>query len=100
MDLFCIECTLQFDKKYAFDLHLSSEHKEKTVLKSKHVFSEDHVVDTSLKCCTCNLLFKTKQKLKRHIDSVHERKNGNKCNICDASFVGKGDNPLCGQSHN
>ena len=49
MDLFCIECTLQFDKKYAFDLHLSSEHKEKTVLKSKHVFSEDHVVDTSLK---------------------------------------------------
>ena len=89
MDLFCIECNLKFDKKYVFDLHLSSEHGEKIELKSEHVFTEDHVVDTSLKCGTCNSLFNTKQKLKKHIDSVHERKNRNKCNFCGASFVGK-----------
>ena len=59
MDLFCIECNLQFDKKYVFDLHLSSEHGDKIELKSEHVFSEDHVVDTSP-------LFNTKQKLKKH----------------------------------
>ena len=33
MDLFCEKCTLQFDKKYVFDLHLSLVHGEKVKVK-------------------------------------------------------------------
>ena len=82
-------------------MHLSLVHGKKIELMieenhqmpktSEQVFSEDHVVDTRLKCGTCDSLFKTKQYLKKHIDSVHERKKHVKCNVCDASFVGKGE---------
>ena len=103
MDLFCNRCTLQFNKKYVFDLHLSLIHGEKMTVKveppiteeniqelrtSEQVFS-DHVVDTGLKCNTCYSIFKTKQNLNRHVTSVHEEKKPFKCKICDAIFSSK-----------
>ena len=101
--LFCEECSLQFGKKYVFDLHLSLVHGEKMTVKveppitkeniqelrtSEQVFS-DHVMDTGLKCNRCYSIFKTKHNLKIHIDSVHEGKKPFQCNICDASFTTK-----------
>ena len=103
MDMFCNKCTLQFDKKYVFDLHLSLVHGEKIEIKnesleceemfkepetSEKVFS-DCVVDTIFKCNICNLLLKTKRNLKRHIESVHEGKKPFKCNTCDVNFAAK-----------
>ena len=62
---------MQFDEKYVFNMHLSLVHGKKIELMieenhqmpktSEQVFSEDHVVDTRLKCGTCDSLFKTKQ---------------------------------------
>ena len=105
MDMFCNKCTLQFDKKYVFDLHLLLVHGEKmaevkveTLISGDH-FQEpqacepvfpDHVVDTGLKCKTCNSLFKTKYQLKIHTESVHEGKKPFKCKICDARFTENG----------
>ena len=109
MDFFCNKCSLQFGKKYVFDLHLSLVHGEKMEVKiepliSKENFQEpktseqvlsDHVVDTSLgdtglKCTICYSIFKTKRNLKRHIDAVHESKKPFKRNVCDARFSQKG----------
>ena len=103
MDLFCNKCSLQFGKKYVFDLHLSLVHGEKMEVKIEPLISEenfqepktseqvvsDHVVDTGLKCTICYSIFKTKQNLKKHIDGVHEGKKPFKCDVCDASFSQK-----------
>ena len=74
MDLYCKKCTLQFDKKHEFNMHLSLVHGKKIEFRieknhkmtktSEQVFSEDHVVDTSFQRGTCDSLFKTKTKLK------------------------------------
>ena len=102
MDLFCNECTLQFGKKYVFDLHRSLVHGEKMAeVKIEPPISEenfqecqasepifpDHVLETDLKCYICSSLFKTKQGLKSHIASVHDGKKSFKCNVCDARFA-------------
>ena len=102
MDLFCNKCTLQFDKKYVFDLHLFLVHGEKMPeVKVEPLISEDnfqelqssepdHVVNVSLKCKTCDASFGGKGDLDRHVSSVHEGKKPFKCNVCNASFTEKG----------
>ena len=107
MVFFCKKCTLQFGKKYVFDLHLSLVHGEKMEVKiepiiceenflnpqtseqdfsaahevriepkiceenfqqpqtSEQYFSAESVVDVSLKCDACDLLFETKKSLER-----------------------------------
>ena len=104
MDMLCNKCTLQFDKKYVFDLHLFLVHGEKMAeVKIEPVISEDnfqelqanepvfpdHVVDIGLKCKTCDASFEGKGNLDRHVSSVHEGKKPFKCNICNASFARK-----------
>ena len=100
-DFFCNKCSLQFGKKYVFDLHLSLVHGEEIKVKSEPQICEDQSkktpekvchdpeVDTSFKCDMCNYFFKTKQKLKRHIEIMHEGKKQFNCNICDANFSTK-----------
>ena len=34
-DLYCFECSLQFDKKYVFDVHLSLVHGEELEIKQE-----------------------------------------------------------------
>ena len=102
MDLFCEKCTLQFDKKDAFDLHLSLVHGVTIEVKKDLLICEenvpvqvsekdvlDHVVDNSLTCDICDSSFKSKKSLKRHITSVHEGKKSFKCDLCGTSFTRK-----------
>ena len=84
MDLFCNRCTLQFDKKYVFDLHLSLVHGEKIeVNKETVMIYEDkiqqpkirekevsnHNVEEHPKCDVCNSVFKTKLEKAHSISS-------------------------------
>ena len=89
-DWYCEKCSLQFDKKYVYDLHLTLVHgqgiKVKTEPTSEEHFEEiqqnekalsDHitpVADKALQCNVCNSFFKSRSNLKRHMDSVHAGK--------------------------
>ena len=42
-DFFCNKCSLQFDKKYVFDLHLSLVHGEKIEVKSEPLIVEENL---------------------------------------------------------
>ena len=101
-DWFCNRCSLQFDKQYVFDLHLSLVHGEKIEVKKETstMICEDKVqepkirekefsikkVEIHLKCGVCNSVFELITNLKRHIQSVHESKKPFKCSICDNNF--------------
>ena len=90
-DLYCEKCTLQFDKKYVFDLHMDLVHGEEIKVKKEQLIKEEkfeelqqsekelsypitHVMDKSFQCDKCDSFFKSKQNLKRHMESVHEGK--------------------------
>ena len=102
-DFFCNKCSLQFGKKYVFDLHLSLVHGEKIKVKSEpqdckensqefqtpEKNCSDLEVVTSLKCDMCDSFFKDKRDLKKHVESVHEQKKQFHCNICDAYLTTK-----------
>ena len=99
-DFFCETCTMQFGKKYVFDLHLSLVHGEKIevkMVKNEPIVCDENfqtsqtkrVVDKHLKCQICDSSLKSKRNLKNHIASVHERKKPFKCIICDTSFTTK-----------
>ena len=97
-DLFCTLCSLQFDKKYVFDVHLSIVHGQNIGVKTESEVCEENktkveekycsgnVVDKKFKCDICNQCFTTKKHLRKHNESVHEGKKTFKCSICDASF--------------
>ena len=93
----CIRCSLQFDKNYAFDLHLSLVHGEKIEVKNETIICKENVQDPQMskgrlsndivekqfKCDICDSFFQTKQTLKRHIQSIHTKEKPYLCNICD-----------------
>ena len=108
-DWYCSRCSLQFDKKVIFDMHLSIVHKEIVEIKdkpnldtekvllmcdicdskfetqitlNKHIDSQ-HVENKTFKCEICNRSYTKKATLKKHIESVHEEKKPFKCDICD-----------------
>ena len=68
-DFFCDKCSLQFDKKYVFDLHLPLVDGEEIKVKSELQICEeqsekthekdcsDPEVDTSFKCDICRSFF-------------------------------------------
>jgi hypothetical protein len=45
MDFFCKKCTLQFGKKYVFDLHLSLVHGEKMKVKIEPKILDENFQD-------------------------------------------------------
>ena len=73
-DIFCFQCSLQFNGKAVYDLHQLLVHGGKT----------------SFKCDICDKVFSLKGNLKKHTDSAHEGKKPFKCNICTSSFSEKG----------
>ena len=100
-DFFCNRCSLQFDKKYDFDLHLFSVHGEKIEVKKETICEEkvqepkisekefsNQKVEKHLKCDVCNSVFKTKPNLKRHIQSVHEGLKF-RCSFCSKTSTEK-----------
>ena len=97
MDMYCTKCSLQFDKKIIFDMHLSIVHKEIIDIKKEPTCStlmenSDGTRSTSVqekkkpfKCDMCDYSFSEKGSLKKHIASVHEGKKSFKCDLCDYS---------------
>ena len=100
-DLFCTLCSLQFDKKYVFDVHLSIVHGQKIKVKTEPDICETNKTEVSGKNCSsnvfekyfgceiCNHHFTRKYQLKKHTESVHEEKKPFKCEICNYSFSQK-----------
>ena len=97
--LYCDKCSLEFDNKIVYDIHLSFVHKisgkvetdEKTIeIKDEDIgsaFQSDikkpkqnivnlvHVEKKPNKCSICDYNYSQKGSLKIHIQSVHEEKN-------------------------
>ena len=106
--LFCDKCSLQFDKKIVYDIHLSFVHKISSKVESEEKIieikedtgllfqfdskkSNQNLVNTtsicegkkSHNCKLCDYTTSQKGHLNNHIKSVHEGKNEHKCLICD-----------------
>ena len=61
-DWYCSRCSLQFDKKIIFDMHLSIVHKEITKIKEEPLTCENET-------------------MKMHVSSVHEGKKQRRCDL-------------------
>ena len=94
-DLYCEKCTLQFDKKYVFDLHLDLVHGEEINVKKEPLIKEQKFkelqrsgkkIEKPHECNNCSAAFPTKSCLNNHVTSVHEGKKPFQCSICDYSF--------------
>ena len=104
-DMFCNECSLQFNKKIVFDLHLSLVHGKKMNIKQEpnnceltsedtETINENHNADKPFVCKICDSEFAYQDDLNAHIASFHE---GNipfkcenkrlKCVKCDKGFT-------------
>ena len=92
-DFYCELCSLQFDKKYVFDLHMSLVHGKKIKIKKEPMTLENEMdlekitEKQSFQCEICQASFKYKQGLKRHKLSVHDGKKPFNCGICDATLA-------------
>ena len=120
-NLFCEKCSLQFDKKIVYDIHMSFVHKisievkleEKTIeikddnaglVLQREITKSKQNIENSIqkgnksdkckkpyKCSICSYSFSQQISLKRHIQSVHDGKKPHKCSICDYSCSQKGN---------
>ena len=116
-DMFCTECSLPFNKKIVFDLHLSLVHGKKINIKQEpnsceissedtETFIENNCADKPFECkissirenkitnlAICDYSSTTKRAskddLKEPISSVHEGKEPFKCDTCDACFANR-----------
>ena len=87
-NLFCEQCSLQFDKMDAFEVHLSMVHKEKNCKKDSQESDEtEKTLDKELtgyfNCDACNFGFVTKKGLNWHVFSIHDGKKSFKRNPSD-----------------
>ena len=106
-DLFCFQCSLQFNGKSVYDLHQSLVHGSKDLKMKKEIKSEKSdqessndaksntespilPVDEEFKCNDCNGGFPSRSHLNRHVESVHREMKPFECNICTTSFLKKG----------
>ena len=93
-DLFCELCSLQFDKKYVYDVHMRLVHKktlcpqskidETVVKKNKADLGEENSFDLIQNSTT-------KININKNADAIHEKKKPHQCSICDYSFAAKGN---------
>ena len=92
-DLFCDLCSLQFDKKYVYDVHMSLVHKncstdspsskiDETVVKR-----ENKDTDVAFENIQNS---KSKGNMNKHIDVIHEEKKPYQCSICEYRCTMKG----------
>ena len=88
---YCVRCSLQFDKKSIFDMHLSIVHKEKVEVKKepKSLENELNLCITKIlyRCEPCDSIFETKMILDQHNSSSHKKDKLFNCEICDYSFA-------------
>ena len=84
-DFFCETCSLQFDKKAVYDIHLSFVHKIEILVKEETEDLKQENNQKSHKCSICDNSFSRKFNLKKHIETVHDGKKPHKCSVCDYS---------------
>ena len=95
-DLYCYECSLQFDKKYVFDLHLSLVHGKKLDIKQEPEYQPSVIPEAEeLEIKQLNEENTLKNESKRRkvqtkTASDHKGKEKFKCDICPAIFGVKG----------
>ena len=91
-DWFCELCSLQFDKKYVYDVHMSLVHKktvcpqskiDKTAVKKKN---GDLGQENSFDLIQNSII---RSNINKKNDAVHERKKPHQCSICDYSCAYK-----------
>ena len=89
-DWYCSRCSLQFDKKIIYDMHLSIVHKESVEIKEEPLTCENEPNLGSEKvqfiCKFCDSEFETEINLNKHISSYHKEKTTFICEICDQSY--------------
>ena len=84
-DLYCELCSLQFDKKYVFDLHMSLVHGKEIKVKKEPVTLENDlnlekiIEKQSIQCEICQASYQTKQ-------GVWSQKTGKGTYINDVRF--------------
>ena len=75
-DFFCERCSLQFDKAYVFDLHLSLVHGEKKIeVKVESPICEENLQESQI------------SETEFSYQTVIKNKKPFKCNVCYASFA-------------
>ena len=90
INLFCQQCSLQFDKMDAFEVHLSIVHKENFCKKDSQESDEtektsDNELTGYFNCDACNFGFVTKKGLNWHVFSFHDGKKSIKSNPCEGT---------------
>ena len=93
-DWYCSRCSLQFDKKIIFDMHLSIVHKESVEIKEETLAFENKPNLSSEKIKVCDIRdskFEAKKTLNQHIASDHKDNKSFKCDKCDHSYSNKGN---------
>ena len=76
-DLYCEKCSLQFDKNYEYDLHLTLVHKHEIKVKKEPTTGKENFekIQQSEKVLSDHIIHevdKSKKNLKHPIDSIHE----------------------------
>ena len=93
MDWYCSRCSLQFDKRIIFDMHLSIVHKESVEIKEEPSTCKNEPnlgFEKALFMCEfCDSQFETEITLNQHILSYHKENKQFKCEICDHSYSQK-----------
>ena len=90
--LFCELCSLQFDKKYVYDVHMTLVHKKTLCPQSK---TEETVVKKENEDLSEEANFDfvqnstTKGSVNKNTVAIHEEKNSHKCSICGYSCATK-----------
>ena len=89
-DLFCSKCSLKFgsspakfNTSFAYDLHLSTAHKNETNV------SIPHKERKSLECEICGVRFTRELKMNKHLVLVHGQEKPFKCERCDYNCIQK-----------
>ena len=85
MDSYCTQCSLQFDNKAVYNMHLSIVHKENVEINQEptcDTFVEEPE-KVPFQYQICEKAFSEKRNLNKHVSSSHENKKTFKCEICD-----------------
>ena len=103
---FCQICSLQFDNKFVYDLHISLLHKtpnttaqsidDEKSIKQDNDFSTQPIkeeidisIDENILQITKNTNLSNKSKVKSPISSINKGQKTNECLICDGKFSTK-----------
>ena len=99
-DWFCYVCSLQFDSKHIYGLHLKLLHKKMSELtsikngpKSIKLNNQNVSIQIDSKTFQCEICLHNfrKDNLKRHISTVHKGNKQFKCHFCNSTFTQKGN---------